>query len=364
MDLFGNLNSFVNDIKSGDAARITRAGFTFGNPILSPIIDIGNRLKQGHVDSRYLNNDGDIKKELVDVSKPGGGVKIDPLQQFIYGFGQKDVKERAQTVGTETFKRDFGDEFSKLKGRYERDGGNKTPKQLREELGLLQSTRDAVGASGLSYEQLGIGRGEVVQQDALSPRINDAVKEHKLSEREDNLGLNAGTLSRGQRLEAIRKKELAQKFGPGITTEDGTVKGTKQLEAESAADAQRLLLKAKDESASGKADIALTKQQIGESQSNIATNQFNMDFKLAQQAENTRRYNLEYGRDDYRDKRNFAFEKHKYSTNRADNIRRDNQQLDLRMFELELQKEMSEDARQQGMIQNLVGGLFSLGSLL
>ena len=138
----------------------------------------------------------------------------------------------------------------------------------------------------------------------------------------------------------------------------------KQIEgdvaAENAGNLQAAQQKAIDESASGKANIGLTKQRIGESQANIATNQFNMDFKLAQQAENTRRYNLEYARDEHRDGRNFAFEKHKYSTNRADNIRRDNQQLDLRMFELELQKEMSEDARQQGMINNLLGGLFSL----
>ena len=62
--------------------------------------------------------------------------------------------------------------------------------------------------------------------------------------------------------------------------------------------------------------------------------------------------------------RNFERKNYEFDTNRADNIRARNQDLDLRMFELEMQKEMSEDARQQGMINNLLGGLFNLGSLL
>ena len=94
-----------------------------------------------------------------------------------------------------------------------------------------------------------------------------------------------------------------------------------------------------------------------QSLSNLKTDQ-QLAINQDRRAETTLEFNM------FDSNRNFERKNYEFDTTRADNIRNRNQDLDLRMFELELQKEMSEDARQQGMIQNLMGGLFSLGSLL
>ena len=62
--------------------------------------------------------------------------------------------------------------------------------------------------------------------------------------------------------------------------------------------------------------------------------------------------------------RQFKYNKFADDRNFRQRVLEGNQALDMRKFELEMQRDMSEDARQTGMINNLLGGLFSLGSLL
>ena len=66
----------------------------------------------------------------------------------------------------------------------------------------------------------------------------------------------------------------------------------------------------------------------------------------------------------FTNQRDFAYNKEVDSRNFRQRVLEGNQALDMRKFELEMQRDMSEDARQTGMINNLLGGLFSLGSLL
>ena len=286
----------------------------------------------------------------------------------VFGITPQEVK----STRVEQIDRDYEEAKDKLKVNLGTGDDRRSQKQIVSDIKSLTAQDALLNEKGVDNTAIGIDRGVVVPMPEFRRKVLDAANQQKI---EDDT--------------ATKNAEFNRKYGvPGVSrvTDDGApvigspergaarsaerFAGKSQAEiegivaAENAGKLRAAQQGAIDKSDSGQAAIRLTNQEIAQSQSAIKKNQFDMDFTLAQQAENTRRYNLEYARDDNRDKRNFAFEKHKYSTNRADNIRRDNQQLDLRMFELELQKEMSEDARQEKMINNLMGGLFSLGSLL
>ena len=81
---------------------------------------------------------------------------------------------------------------------------------------------------------------------------------------------------------------------------------------------------------------------LGVQAESIANSRLNRDLALYDRNENARRYKID----------------------RADQQRYRNQEIEMRKLDLEVERDMAEDARQQNMINNLLGGLFNLGSLL
>ena len=197
------------------------------------------------------------------------------------------------------------------------------------------------------------------------PRVGRKLIEKEKQNELESLGGSAALT--GPALErALNNARRRDKYGSLVEDENGNRLGTAQLDSAVEIDSQKKLLAAQNQSKYG--DRLTPGMGTAELDNTL-------ERELRRGIADDTYHSLQGQRnrfvEDRTHKRNVfvedrAYDRGVFESDRgfAQRVLENNNALDLRKFELEMQRDMSEDARQSGMINNLLGGLFSLGSLL
>ena len=184
-----------------------------------------------------------------------------------------------------------------------------------------------------TLRDLGVSDEEISAAGGDTAKLKNLIREREATLGREKTFYETDTTAQA----ALRSDAVSLGLGEGATPEEIRAK-----KAENFAEDYR----AKDAlyEASGKGIRARESHNmtLGVQAESIANSRLNRDLALYDRDENARRYKID----------------------RADQQRYRNQEIEMRKLDLEVERDMVEDARQQNMINNLLGGLFNLGSLL
>ena len=351
MDLFKNLNGFVESYqKATNPIFDVLPGGQILNAPTSYVLD-----QIGRHNAKYTN--------YVDRPEDLGTNQVEPTfkEKLLLGNDAKDVVNQQLLRG---LKNKYGKDSKRFGYSLTEEGDKSKPRQpssvkADSDFYAMPEAREAV-ARGLSLDP----SMDTAQSIARKTQSLD------LRERFEELGGEGagGTMSDAKLKSQIRQLERKDKRASAVfdagTEIDVEAKSLglgegatpEEIRAKKAANfAEDYRAKDALYEASGKGirEQESHKSGLAVNAQNIASARNADTLANAQFVENRRINDRQFNYNKFADDRNFR-----------QRVLEGNQALDMRKFELEMQRDMSEDARQTGMINNLLGGLFSLGSLL
>ena len=255
-------------------------------------------------------------------------------------------------------------------------------KQIADDLTTLKNQEGYLTKKEVSLEEAGFKKGAIVPTSELTSRVQQVLSDRGIRQKqaasdaewESNYGVPGAPRVTDDGAPVVGSPERG-------ATRQGQRKSRKQIEgdvaAQNAGKLQAAQLEAQGKAmygnryGKGKGTAELASEIALEQQVQELENQFNSKGAKYNRYTDQRNFSRDtfiadraYNRGVFESDRSFNRNTFENDRNFAQRVLENNNALDMRKFELEMQRDMSEDARQQGMIQNLMGGLFSLGSLL